>query len=109
MSEYTVQNFRLGAYATGRYSCRCSTCGEEFEGDKRALSCLPCELAGVKSLKAQLAEAQSTNRIAALHVAELEGLIGGVVARRNITKCAHVFPYLSRAIDALAQCRRGGE
>lgn len=36
------RSFRLGAYATGHYSCLCTGCGERFDGDKHALACLPC-------------------------------------------------------------------
>lgn len=34
--------FRLGGFATGDYMNRCYACGDEFTGDKRALTCLPC-------------------------------------------------------------------
>ncbi len=34
--------FRLGGFATGDYMCKCMTCGGEFTGDKRAMTCLPC-------------------------------------------------------------------
>lgn len=29
-------------YAPGSYSCSCTTCGKEFIGDKRAVTCKPC-------------------------------------------------------------------
>lgn len=32
----------LIGYAPGSYFCKCSVCGEQFEGDKRAFQCLPC-------------------------------------------------------------------
>ena len=32
----------LGGFATGDYMCKCMTCGGEFTGDKRAMTCLPC-------------------------------------------------------------------
>lgn len=33
---------RLRGYGPGTYECRCLTCGETFEGAKRAFNCLPC-------------------------------------------------------------------
>ena len=41
---YAVPNFKLRAFATGDYSCKCRNCGAEFTGHKRALICLPCAL-----------------------------------------------------------------
>jgi hypothetical protein len=35
---------RVGGYAPGTYECRCLRCGASFEGDKRAVICLPCAL-----------------------------------------------------------------
>jgi hypothetical protein len=29
-------------YAPGSYYCRCSTCGDQFTGDKQAVQCEPC-------------------------------------------------------------------
>lgn len=36
------ENEYSGGYAPGSYMCKCSTCGCEFFGDKRAVKCLPC-------------------------------------------------------------------
>ena len=33
---------KAGGFAPGSYECRCLTCGNAFEGDKRAISCRPC-------------------------------------------------------------------
>jgi hypothetical protein len=52
-TEYMVQNFRLGSYATGNYFGKCDICAEEFIGDKRARSCLPCALKAVEALQAE--------------------------------------------------------
>lgn len=30
------------AYGPGNYFCHCSSCGEQFQGHKMALSCKPC-------------------------------------------------------------------
>ena len=42
------RGFRLGAFATGDYFCRCVHCAREFTGDKRALLCLPCAASAVE-------------------------------------------------------------
>jgi|SRR5882672_1065128 len=34
-------------YAPGEYFCNCPGCGEVFQGDKRAVECLPCAAARV--------------------------------------------------------------
>lgn len=38
--------YPIGGYAPGNYYCKCSTCGNQFQGDKRAFQCEPC---GTKS------------------------------------------------------------
>ena len=40
----SVSNFTLFGFATGAYSCKCSKCGMEFIGDKRACYCLDCAI-----------------------------------------------------------------
>jgi hypothetical protein len=39
-----VDNFRIGGFATGSYSCKCKRCGIEYIGDKRSFYCLECEI-----------------------------------------------------------------
>lgn len=39
----------LAGYAPGGYMCRCRTCKAQFDGDKRAVTCLPCAVSQVKS------------------------------------------------------------
>jgi hypothetical protein len=39
----------LGGYAPGHYICECISCGNEFEGDKRAYQCLDCAAKSVNS------------------------------------------------------------
>lgn len=41
---------RFGSFAGGAYISRCTRCKRTFAGDKRALSCFPCEF---KSLTAE--------------------------------------------------------
>jgi len=67
-----VRPFRLGAFATGSYTCKCLSCGEQFTGDKRAVSCLPCA-----------AEAAEHARDEA--VAEIERLNGALIAEQEHT------------------------
>lgn len=43
---------RLGSFAPGDYLSLCRTCGVHFDGDKRAISCLPCEVERLKKLSA---------------------------------------------------------
>ena len=50
--------FRLGGFATGDYMCKCMTCGGEFTGDKRAMTCLPCV---VDRINAARSEAQPSD------------------------------------------------
>jgi hypothetical protein len=38
---------RVGSFAPGSYMCKCVGCGVTFEGDKRALHCLPCAVEGL--------------------------------------------------------------
>jgi hypothetical protein len=61
-TEYQVPNFRLGNYATGNYFGKCDICAEEFIGDKRARSCLPCALKAVEGLQAELDRIKGENR-----------------------------------------------
>ena len=37
-------NERIGGYAPGGYHCKCLTCEEFFDGDKRAIACKICAL-----------------------------------------------------------------
>ncbi len=39
--------YPIGGFAPGYYSCRCVSCGDEFQGDKLACQCEPCATAGV--------------------------------------------------------------
>lgn len=54
------RRYQLRGYATGGYACRCGTCGAQFMGDKRALTCLPCAadaaLAAERERAARIAE-----------------------------------------------------
>jgi hypothetical protein len=74
----------LGAYAPGGYHCRCVRCEVVFEGDKRAMNCLPCALQGIRSAL--------TSRDA--RIAELEKALT-VIAQGRPTEHANVFEQLS--------------
>jgi hypothetical protein len=38
------KQYPIGGYAPGYYSCKCVTCQEVFQGDKRAVQCEPCAI-----------------------------------------------------------------
>ncbi len=40
----------LNGYAPGGYMCKCCICGEQFTGDKRAVSCFYCAIAPVAAM-----------------------------------------------------------
>lgn len=48
---------RVGAWAPGAYWCKCVSCEKPFEGDKRALRCLPCTVAALLAQNRRLIEA----------------------------------------------------
>lgn len=54
----------LGGYAPGNYACRCLDCGEQFVGDKRAITCLDCAVAAAKSQIAELRAELATVKLA---------------------------------------------
>jgi hypothetical protein len=37
-----AQGIKIGLYADGDYMCKCTNCGKEFQGDKRAIYCFHC-------------------------------------------------------------------
>ncbi len=45
--------FRLGGFATGDYMCKCMTCGGEFTGGKRAMTCLPCVVDRINAARSE--------------------------------------------------------
>jgi hypothetical protein len=48
MSE--ERKYPIGGYAPGSYTCKCSTCGKQFTGDKRAVQCEPCAIEMMKEV-----------------------------------------------------------
>lgn len=36
--------YPIGGYAPGNYTCKCCICGNTFRGDKRAVQCKPCAI-----------------------------------------------------------------
>lgn len=54
MVEAPEKIWPLGGYAPGNYTCRCLDCGEQFIGDKRAITCLDCAVTAAKSQIAEL-------------------------------------------------------
>lgn len=43
------KKYPIGGYAPGNYYCKCCVCGNNFQGDKRAVECEPC---AVKAMEA---------------------------------------------------------
>lgn len=43
-----LEAWPLGGYAPGGYMNKCFDCGESFDGDKRAIQCLPCAVKATK-------------------------------------------------------------
>ena len=39
-----VPAYPIGGYAPGNYMCMCTTCKQQFKGDKRAVQCEPCAI-----------------------------------------------------------------
>lgn len=56
----------LAGYAPGNYFCKCTDCGNEFEGDKRAFTCLECAVTAIKSRADATAISERDRRIEAL-------------------------------------------
>lgn len=54
----------LLGYAPGGYMCRCADCGTEFDGDKRAVQCLPCAAKAVHLTLTSREEEVETLRLA---------------------------------------------
>ena len=54
-----VQDIRpqRGGWAPGGYICNCSQCGEDFIGDKRAVTCSSCAYEDSKNIAAMFGEA----------------------------------------------------
>ena len=52
ITDYT-DGFRLLGFATGFYTNKCTDCGKEFTGDKRACMCFDCAINGADKLEDQ--------------------------------------------------------
>lgn len=48
--------YPIGGYEPGNYTCKCYICGNEFQGDKRAVQCEPCAVKATQSPSAQSVE-----------------------------------------------------
>ncbi len=49
LNEMAREIGRIGAWAPGNYICKCSACDRTFEGDKRAMNCLPCAIQALQA------------------------------------------------------------
>ena len=54
MVEAPEKIWPLGGYAPGNYLCKCHACEKQFNGDKRAITCIECAVSGVKRQIAEL-------------------------------------------------------
>lgn len=64
--------YPIGGYAPGNYFCTCCICGDQFQGDKRAVQCEPCavkEMSGINNWKA-------IRRIKGLTLRQVEEITG---------------------------------
>lgn len=52
--EQTTRLGRVGMWAPGSYVCKCSACERQFEGDKRAMNCLPCAVSRLSEIADRL-------------------------------------------------------
>lgn len=52
--EQALKLGRVGAWAPGRYMCKCIACERQFEGDKRAMNCLPCAVSRLSLIASRL-------------------------------------------------------
>lgn len=67
LNEMAAELGRVGGWAPGNYLGKCRSCEREFTGDKRAVECLPCATA---SLKTRVAAIQSAVRTASRPILE---------------------------------------
>jgi hypothetical protein len=51
-----LTDWPLLGYAPGSYFCKCHECKEQFDGDKRAIQCLPCAVRAANAGLAKLKE-----------------------------------------------------
>ena len=64
ITDYT-DGFRLLGFATGFYTNKCTDCGKEFTGDKRACMCFSCAINEANKLEEQARYLQA--QVYALH------------------------------------------
>lgn len=66
LAELVKRAWPLGGFAPGDYLCKCQTCGQQFQGDKRAFQCLNCAAETVrhflKSQASRIEELEAENK-----------------------------------------------
>ncbi|SER27254.1 hypothetical protein SAMN05216548_11452 [Faunimonas pinastri] len=89
-------------FASGGYWCRCGTCAEPFEGDKRAFRCKPC----AQKAKVATEKAVELQELVAFMYVEAAGervISQGHALKafnffvRNIEDISHLLPKATRA------------
>lgn len=87
---------RVGSFAQGNYMCNCVGCGVRFSGDKRALHCLPCAVAGLQASRmAASSEGEEIKRLKC-------------VIERDRTKVAMAVAAIQKAVDSREHLREPG-
>lgn len=71
---------KIGSYVSGNYLCICHDCGAQFEGDKRALECMPCAIQSVEQLAAQTRPMRKALFMAGAHAQGGNSLAGKVIS-----------------------------
>lgn len=99
----TIGKWPIAGYAPGNYHCKCADCEATFEGDKRAIQCLPCALTAsgyrilgpdeIARLTAQIAQLRHAythlNAERVIHQREFaNGLIHPAIAALEDALCA---------------------
>lgn len=63
MREQTARLGRVGMWAPGSYISKCSACERQFEGDKRAMNCLPCAVSRLSSMADRATDEEALARV----------------------------------------------
>ena len=71
---------RIGGYAPGNYDRKCCTCGDHFDGDKRAITCRTCALEHmIQHIYRRCSDTEHPDEIPS----EIVGMIEGTVWSAN--------------------------
>lgn len=68
--------YPVGGYAEGHYISKCTSCGEDFKGDKRAYQCEPC---GINTLN-------KSHKLALEEIQKLKNTLRKITVNNDILK-----------------------